>query len=640
MIRTLKIASLGAVSVLALTSAMAQPAKKPAAAAATRVIPGTPAGIDWYNIGGDSGSSKYSTLTQITPANVTQLKKAWTYDTGDKAGGARGWEMTPIVVNGIMYFPTSGGTVTALNADTGQVVWKVDLKTLGAKGDGAKYGVSYWPGDAKTAPRIVVATVDGYLLQLDAKTGALYKKFGKDGLLDLKVGVMEKFGGNYTPGATPAIYKNIAILSPSTGEAGRYGTPGDPRAFDLITGKELWRFHTVPRPGEANFGDWGLNGWQDRRGPGSWVPITVDDKNGLVFIALGNATDQNYGGARPGHNSYATSTIALDAVTGQLKWFKAMTYHDIFDWDVNAPPTLLDVHKDGKTIPAVAQSTKNGILWIMNRLTGEAIFGQEDRPVPASDVPGEQASPVQPYPLKPEPIARLAMTRKEVNHNSPAATASCQKQYDAAVNEGPNTPYLMVPAIVFPSSEGGGGWGGVSYDPNLHMIFVDTRNIGTIAVERPSKSSGLFDSYGKQKIPFLDPEGYPCVAPPWGELMAINADTGDMVWRQPLGEYKDLTKRGIPKTGTPNDGAPVVTATGLMFIGATADKTFRALDSKTGKELWSVELSNNSVDTPLTYQGKNGKQYVAAVISSGLSNFNFPKVDDPGNNQIVAFTLP
>jgi quinoprotein glucose dehydrogenase len=232
------------------------------------------------------------------------------------------------------------------------------------------------------------------------------------------------------------------------------------------------------------------------------------------------------------------------------------------------------------------------------------------------------------------------MTRKEVTNVSPEAAKACQKQYDTAVNEGPNTPYLMVPSIVFPSSEGGGGWGGASFDPNMHLIVVNTRSLGTMAVLRPSRSSGLFDSYAKQKIPFLDPQGYPCSAPPWGELMAINADTGDVVWREPLGEYKELTARGVPKTGTANAGGPILTASGVLFIGATADKMFRAFDSKTGKELWSVELSNNSVDTPMTYQGKNGKQYVAAVVSSGLNDFNFPKPKDPGTNQIVTFALP
>lgn len=198
----------------------------------------------------------------------------------------------------------------------------------------------------------------------------------------------------------------------------------------------------------------------------------------------------------------------------------------------------------------------------------------------------------------------------------------------------------MVPSIVFPSSEGGGSWSGASFDPNQHLIFVNTRSLGTMAVLQPSKSSGLFDSYAKRKIPFLDPQGYPCSAAPWGELMAISADTGDVVWREPLGEYKELTARGVPKTGTANAGGPILTASGVLFIGATADKMFRAFDSKTGKELWSVQLSNNSVDTPLTYQGKNGKQYVAAVISSGLNDFNFPKVTDPGTNQIVTFALP
>lgn len=621
--------SLVTVSTMALTLSQASGAPAPAKVSG-----------DWASIGGDPGSTKYSPLTQITPANVGQLKQAWTYDTGDRTGGARGWEITPIVVNDVMYFPTSSGKIVALDAKTGKEVWKTELSKIGQVGNGAKYGVSYWPGTDKKPPRIVVATTGGYMLQLDAKTGALDTSFAKKGLLDLKVGVMEKFGGGYTPGATPAIYKNIAIISPTTGEQGRYGTPGDPRAFDLVTGKELWRFHTVPQPGEPNFGDWGLEGWQDRRGPGSWVPMTVDTKAGLVFIALGNATDQNYGGNRPGKNSYATSVIALDARTGKLRWAKAMTYHDIFDWDVNAPPSLVEVKKDGKTIPAVAQSTKNGLLWILDRNTGAAVFGEEDRVAPASDAPGEQSWPVQPFPLKPEPISRIAMTRDEVNRNSPASIASCQAQYDKAVNAGPNTPYLMVPALVFPSSEGGGGWGGVTFDPQNALIFVNTRSLGTIAKLNPSTSSGTLESYAKQKIAFNDPDGYPCSGPPWGELMAINANTGDTVWRQPLGEYKELTAKGIPPTGTPNDGAPVATASGVLFIGATSDKMFRAYDSRTGKLLWQTELPFNSVDTPLTYQGKNGKQYVAAVVSSGLSDFNFPKVTEAHNNQIVAFALP
>ncbi len=396
---------------------------------------------DWPNVGNDPGGMRFSGLTQITPANVGKLVRAWTYDMGDPGGGFRGTEATPIVVGGIMYFSTPGGKEVALNAATGAEVWKYDLKAVTATGRGAKYGVSYWPGDGKAAPRVIVATTDGLLIQLDAKTGQLFKNVGDNGIVDLKVGMVEKYGGGYTPGATPAIYKNLAIISPTTGEQGRYGIAGDPRAFDLNTGKEVWRFHTVPQPGEPEFPSWGVDGWQDRRGPGSWVPMTVDAANGLVFVALGNATDQNYGGSRPGPNLYATSLIALDANTGKLKWYYQTTHHDIYDWDVNAPPTLIEVTKDGKKIPAVAQSTKIGLLFVLDRLTGKAVWGDEERPVPNTDAPGDQAAATQPFPLKPVPISRISMTRDEVSKISPETEKSCKAQYDKAVQMGPYTPY-------------------------------------------------------------------------------------------------------------------------------------------------------------------------------------------------------
>jgi quinoprotein glucose dehydrogenase len=593
---------------------------------------------DWPVVGGDQGSTRYSTLKQITPANVSNLKQAWMYDTGDQAGGFRGWESTPIVVNNLMYLATTGRKIVALNATTGKEAWSFDLKDAHSASAGAKYGVSYWPGDGKTAPRVVVATNDGLLIQLDAKTGALYKSVGDNGVIDLKTGIIEKFGGSYTPGATPSIYKNLAIFSPTTGEQGRYGIPGDPRAFDLNTGKEVWRFHTVPQPGEPNFSSWGPDGWQDRRGPGSWVPMTVDEQNGIVFISLGNATDQNYGGSRPGDNLYSCSIIALDAATGKMRWYYQMTHHDVGDWDANAPPTLIEVTKDGKKIPAVAESTKLGLMFILNRLTGEMVFGEENRPVPQTDAPGDILPTKQRFPVKPEPIARISMTREEVSKISKATEESCKKQYDTAVNMGPYTPYMMVPSLVFPSSEGGGGWGGASFDPNLGLIFVNTRSLGTMAVLRPQTSGGL-PSFAKQKIPFDDADGYPCSAPPWGELMAISASSGDTVWRVPLGEYKELTARGVPKTGTPNAGGPIITAGGVLFIGSTSDAMFRAFDPKTGKELWSTELSNNSVNSPLTYQGADGKQYVALIVSTGLSNFNHPQLP-AGTNKVVTFALP
>lgn len=594
---------------------------------------------DWPNVGGDPGSTRYSQLKQITPANVAKLTRAWTYDTGDQAGGFRGTEATPIVVGGVMYLSTPGGKVVALNAATGKEAWKYDLKEVTPRGRGAKYGVSFWPGDGHAAPRVVVATTDGLLIQLNAKTGQLYKDVGASGVIDLKVGMVEKFGnGGYTPGATPAIYKNLAIISPTTGEQGRYGIAGDPRAFDLQTGKEIWRFHTVPQPGEPEFSSWGPDGWQDRRGPGSWVPMTVDTVNGMVFVALGNATDQNFGGSRPGNNLYATSLIALDAATGKLKWYYQTTHHDIYDWDVNAPPTLVEVTRDGKKVPAVAQSTKQGLLFILDRMTGKAIFGDEERPIPNTDAPGDKAWPTQPFPLKPAPISRISMTREEVSKISPETEKACKEQYDHLVQMGPYTPYGMTPSLVFPSSEGGGSWSGASFDPGLGYIFVNTRSVGTLAKLNPSVSSGVLPSYAKRKIPFEDQNGYPCSAPPWGELMAVSGATGEIVWRVPLGEYKELTAKGIPKTGTPNAGGPVITAGGVLFIGATADLMFRAFDPKTGKELWSTQLENSAVNSPLTYEA-GGKQFVSIWAGGGLGDF---KTSAPGQktNLIVAYALP
>lgn len=594
---------------------------------------------DWPVIGGDPGSTRYSKLTQITPENVARLKRAWTYDTGDPGGGFRGTEATPIVIGGLMYFSTPGAKVVALNAATGTEVWKYDLKEVTQRGRGAKYGVSYWPGDGHASPRIVVATTDGLLIQLDARSGKLYKDVGKDGVIDLKAGMVEKYNNSgYTPGATPAIYQNLAILSPTTGEQGRYGIAGDPRAFDLQTGKEVWRFHTVPQPGEPEFSSWGPDGWQDRRGPGSWVPMTVDNEHGTVFVALGNATDQNYGGSRPGANLYATSLIALDAATGKLKWYYQFTHHDIYDWDVNAPPTLIEVNRDGRRIPAVAQSTKQGLLFILDRMTGKAVFGDEERPIPNTDAPGDRAWPTQPFPLKPGPISRVSMTREEVSKISPETEKTCKEQYDKLVQMGPYTPYGMMPSLVFPSSEGGGSWSGASFDPELGLVFVNTRSVGTLARLNASMSSGVLPSFAKRKIPFEDQNGYPCSAPPWGELMAVSATTGDIVWRVPLGEYKDLTAKGVPKTGTPNAGGPVLTAGGVLFIGATADLMFRAFDSKTGRELWSTELENSAVNSPLTYEVA-GKQYVSIWSGGGLGDF---KTSAPGQhtNLIVAFALP
>jgi glucose dehydrogenase len=617
----------------------AQNAKAPARPAAPAKAPGP---NDWPTVGNDPGSMKFSPLTQITPANVSQLATAWTYDMGVPASG---YTITPIVIGNVMYLPIQGTIIVALQADSGKELWRYDLKALkdlGPNPSAGGRGIAYWPGTGRVTPRIVIDTTNGFIVQLDARTGEPIP--GPAGLVNLATGVTEKFGGGYSTNTPPNIYKNLAIIAARTGEQGRYGLPGDPRAFDLVTGKEVWRFHVVPQPSDENFGTWGLNGWQDRRGPGVWVPMTVDPVNDLVLVPLGNATDQNYGGNRPGENLYATTILALRASTGKRVWHRQITHHDIYDWDVNAPPALIEAVKDGQRVPAVAQMTKQGLLFMFNRLTGEPLFGLEERPVPRFDAPGDQAWPTQPFPVKPSGLTRDGMTRKEISKISPEAEKYCTELFDKSVNMGPYTPYGMLPSLVFPGSEGGGGWGGVAADPARNLVFVNTRHLGVIAQLQSSMSSGVLPSFGKQKVPtsfYVDPQGYPCNAPPWSEIVAVSTATGDIVWRTPLGEYKDLTAKGILNTGTAlNDGGPIATASGLVFIGATADFGFRAFDAATGKELWRATLPDDVLMSPLTYQGGNGKQFVVAVAGGGDAAFHIPAKPSPGANAtVVAFAL-
>ena len=423
------------------------------------------AGTDWPAYGNDPGSMKFSPLKQITPANVGKLKLAWTYDTGETGGTD---EITPLVVHNVMYVATPQQHVIALNAETGKEIWKYAPE--GSGGRFSEYrGVSYWPGDGQATPKIIFAS-DSKLVELDAETGQLAPSFGENGMVDLVKGLDAKIPTNrYSVTSPPAIYKNLAILGPELGETGRYGLPGDPRAFDLSTGKEVWRFHVVPQPGEANHDTWPDDSWQDRSGPSLWAPITVDTQRGIVFCPVGNPTDQAYGGTRPGLNLYSSTLIALDAETGKIKWYFQTTHHDIFDFDLNSAPTLVNVNKDGANIPAVAQMTKQGLLFILDRTTGKPVFGVEERPVPRSHNPGETAWPTQPFPVKPEPLSRMGMTREEVSKISPETEKSCQAQFDSLVQEGPFTPYGILPTLVFPSSEGGGNWGGVSFDPNTGL---------------------------------------------------------------------------------------------------------------------------------------------------------------------------
>jgi len=610
----------------------------------------------WAGYGNDPGQTRYSTLNQITPANVGKLRQAWTYDLGLEG---RKWETTPLVVDGVMYFtlPQGADGVVAVDPATGKLIWKYEAK--GSRGRSNR-AVSYWPGDANTPPRLLFASGDK-LIALSAKTGEPVSEFGVKGMLNLREGVADKYpNGFYSVSSPPAIYKDLAILGPSTQETGRYGPSGDPRAFDIRTGRLVWRFHTIPQPGEPNSGTWGPDGWQDRSGPALWGLITVDAARGMVFLPVGNPSSSFYGADRKGTNLYANCVLALDANTGKLLWYYQTTHHDLVDADLAGAPILIDVTRNGRKIPALAEVTKLGMVFILDRMTGKPLYDVEERPIPKSGVPGEESWPTQPFTVKPPPLIRLSMTRAEITSVTPESHQYCQEWWDREDmhNEGPYSSYgASGTSIIFPGTIGGGNWGGMAYNPQLGLLFANFTNLATLGKMLPSPPGGRGGRGKQENTPapaesgsidyrnelaytrFSDKKGYPCQQPPWGEFAAINVNTGEVAWRVPLGIVDELEAIGVHNTGTPNVGGPIATATGLVFIGATRDSRFRAFDAKTGKILWEAKLDAPAAASPITYRGKDGKQYVVIAAGGpsdagrGQENIQYPQ-------RMVAFSLP
>jgi quinoprotein glucose dehydrogenase len=587
---------------------------------------------DWQTYGNDPGHRRFSTLTQITPENVSGLRPAWTFDL--KTSG-RKWENTPVVIANTMYITLPNGGVVAIEPESGKELWRFETPVRGR----SVRAVSYWPGDAEAGARLLYGAGEA-LIALDPKTGTPIESFGVNGVLNVHPGNPRGGGGGFSISSPPAIYKNLVILGGALGEGAVVGPPGDPQAFDVKTGKLAWRFHTVPRPGEPNHETWGP-GWKDRGGPSLWGLITVDHERGIVFFPTGNPGGSFYGGDRPGSNLYSVSVLALDAATGKYMWHFQTTHHDIFDADLAGAPALIDVVHDRRRIPAVAQITKmGGMLFILDRLTGKPIYGVEERPVPPSDVPGEESSATQPFPLKPVPWARLSMTKADITTVTPESNKFCTEWWerDEIHNEGPYTPYgAKGTSVVFSGTVGGGNWGGVAFNPELGYVFVNTSNLATIGKMVPNPNGTGYRN-DRAYTRFWDDNKYPCQQPPWGELVAVNANTGDVAWKVPLGVYEELIAKGIPPTGTPTLGGPIATAGGLVFIGATKDSRLRAFDARTGKELWYAKLEAPAVATPMTFMGRNGKQYV--VIAAGG-----PGDTDRGGQteypqKLVAFALP
>lgn len=690
----------------------------------------------WGTYGGDWGARRYSSLRQITRDNVQQLQVAWTYRTGElDTANKTQVQCQPIVVDGVLYGVSPRKNVFALDAATGQERWKFLAKEHIPDSipgwAGNTRGLAYWT-DGQT--KSLLATVGPLLFCLDVATGRPRPEFGQGGKIDLHhdldhPGAENAFLVANSPGV---IYKDLIIMGMRLSE-GADAVPGHIRAYNVRTGKRAWIFHTIPHPGEPGYETWeDPNAWKTIGGANCWAGLTVDQARGLVFVPTGSATYDFYGGLRKGANLYANCLLALDAATGQRRWHFQFVHHDLWDRDLPTNPTLVTVRKNGQTIDAVAQPTKSGFVFVFNRDTGEPLFPIEERPVPDSDLPGEQAWPTQPVPTAPPPFARQQFREADISRITPASYDSIKGVLGRIAHDHQFHPPSLRGSIIFPGYDGGAEWGGASFDPQSGLLYVNANDVPWVltmrstaqAAPKPGTSpllaqgqqvyatncamchgperKGNGQNYpsllglparlgeaavaqvinqGRNMMPafkhlpaadknallaflldkkstaaeekeatpaskkagptmpylstgyikFVDGAGYPAIAPPWGTLTAIDLAQGRLAWQVPLGELPELTKRGLPPTGTENYGGPATTAGGLLFIGATKDEKFRAFDSGTGKVLWQTDLPAAGYATPAVYQAQ-GRQFVVIACGGG-------KLGTKSGDSYVAFAL-
>ena len=666
------------------------------------------AGWPVYN-GGPDGDH-YSRLVQINRANVGQLREAWRFDTGEKGG----LQSNPVIVGRTLYAYTPTQKLVALDAATGKLLWRFDA---GIHGTQPNRGVAYWT-DGKQGR--ILAGVMNFLYCLDAATGKPIPSFGENGRIDLRKDLRGDFERQSIVLTTPGVvYKDLIIVggrNPETHPA----PPGDVRAFSVRTGKLVWSFHPIPHPGEAGYETWPAEAWKTAGAANNWAGMALDVRHGIVYVPTGSAVFDFYGGDRVGDDLYANTLLALDANTGKRLWHFQGVHHDIWDRDFPSEPALFSVQRNGKRIEALAQTTKQGYLYLFNRLTGEPLFPIREIPYPGSRVPGEVTSPTQPKPDLPEPFARQRLTEDLLTNRTPEAHAWAVKAFREFQSDGQFVPLAVgKQTIVFPGFDGGAEWGGPAIDPVANVLFVNAQEMAWTGGLVPADSAGgsgarlyqeqcavchgidragappAFPSLvgiekrltgekisdairqGTGRMPsypnidgprlaalldflrtgpntrpeappgeydaepfaftgyrkFLDPEGYPAIAPPWGTLNAIDLKTGRYLWKIPLGEYPELAKQGIKNTGSENYGGPIVTAGGVLFIGATVyDRRFRAFDTRTGKLLWDTELPFAGIATPSTYM-VDGRQYLVIACSGGRD----PK--GPVGGAYVAFAL-
>jgi quinoprotein glucose dehydrogenase len=692
---------------------------------------------DWPVYGGTSQNNHFSPLSQINRKNVNQLSVAWTYDT-EESGGL---QSSPIVVDGVLYGLTPTEKVFALNAATGKLLWKFDS---GMKGTQPDRGLAYWSDDTnspavseshkdseshKEDQRILVGVMN-YVYALDAATGQPIPTFGNNGRIDLRDDLGRDPAEQSIYMTTPAvIYKDLMIVGGREAET-LPASPGDVRAYDVRTGKLRWSFHTIPHPGEFGYDTWPQDAWKNSGAANNWAGMTVDRDRGILYAPTGSAAFDFYGGDRVGDDLFADSLLALNANTGERIWHFQGVKHDLWDRDFPAPPVLLTVKRDGKKVEAVAQTTKQGFVFLFDRSNGQSLFPIECRSYPPSDVPGEVAAQQQCLPTKPAPFARQLLTQDMLTARTPEVHQWALDQFRSMRSQGQFVPFTVgKDTVIFPGFDGGAEWGGAAADPETGILYVNANEMAWTAAlgenlpaeNHANRSKALYLNQcavchgetmagsppaipallgvanrmsvaevsatiknGKGRMPgfanlsadqlsgllayvmsggtraddkdkkemassapaspamryhftgyrrFLDPDGYPAIAPPWGTLNALNLNTGEYVWKIPLGEYPDLAAQGQKNTGSENYGGPMVTAGGLLFIGATNfDQKFRAFDKTTGALLWETKLPFSANTTPASYEA-NGRQFVVIAAGGGKD----PKSKSGG--VYVAFAL-
>ena len=587
----------------------------------------------WRDYGGGSDSAQYSSLSQVNRTNVNKLKVAWSYPTGDTSK----YFFNPVEVDGVLFVLARNNSIVALDASSGREIWvhpaPADTKIITSR------GINYWESKDRSDRRLLFAS-NHMLRAIDARTGESIASFGTGGAVNLKEGLGRNpesisLVQSITPGH---VFENLLILGSATNQG--YGSaPGDLRAFDVRTGKVVWSFHTIPHAGEFGYETWPKDAWKKVGGANVWGEISIDEKRGIVYAPTASAKYNFYGVDRLGTNLFADSLLALDARTGKRLWHFQMVHHDIWDYDNATAPKLLTVLHDGKRVDAVAQMGKQGFVWVFDRVTGKPLWPIEERPVPASDMPGETTWPTQPFPLKPPPFARQKFTVDDLSpFLSKEDRARFKDEILTARNEGLFTPPSRRGTIQMPGNNGGANWGGAAVDAQRGKLAVVSKDLPCLLKLQPDKTGrNEEDRYVSGFGFMIASDGLAAIAPPWTSLTMYDLNEGTIQWSIPLGDVPELAAKGFAQTGTqyPKVG-PVITAGGLIFTG-TRDRKVRAFDVDTGKLLWEAELDMALEGIPAVYE-RGGRQYIVfcASAQAGLT----PAAQVPVHGAYVAFALP